>query len=207
MLTPLSAPRLDDPSPEAEDRTPLQRMHDGFFAAGMRLLRSGLPASGGLPTTIVLTLSVDQLESRTGLVTSAHGAVLSVRQALQLAVDANVIPVVFNDTGGVLAYGRKRRFADLGQSYAICARDLRCTFPDCDQPAAWCERDHAPAWARGGRTDVDRMHLTCRRHNQPNRRAGWEPILRAGVPYWIPPPWIDPDRRPRRNPQPERDRR
>ncbi len=132
-----------------------QRLHDGFWQAGMRLLNSSLPAAGGVPTTILLTMSIDQLESRTGVVTSAHGGTLTVEQAVRLGVEANVIPVMFTDTGGIHSYGRKRRFATVGQTYAMYARDLRCTFPGCDQPAAWCERDHAPGWSDGGETNID----------------------------------------------------
>ncbi len=157
-----------------------------------------------MPTTILLTMSIDQLETRTGVVTSAHGGSLTVEQAVRLGVEANVIPVIFTDTGGIHSYGRKRRFATVGQTYAMYARDLRCTFPGCDQPAAWCERDHAPGWGEGGETDIDAMHLTCRRHNQPKRRAGWQPTVHKGVPQWIPPRWIDPHQRPQTNPQPER---
>lgn len=170
----------------------------------MRLLRGGLPGAGGIPTTIVLTLSLEQLETRSGVITTAHGGTLTVAQALRLAAQARAIPVLFTDTGGVLSFGRARRFASTGQTYAMYARDLRCTFPGCDQPAAWCEHDHTPAWIDGGHTDINQMHLTCRLHNQPHRRAGWTPAMIDGIPHWRPPPWIDPAQALQRNPQPER---
>lgn len=211
VLTPLAAPSTEKPSTDptctgrdADLRTATQRRHDGFYEAAMRLLGGGLPASGGVPTTLIVSLSVDQLETRTGVATTAHGGILTVPQALRAAAEANLIPVVFDDVGGVLAFGRRRRVASIGQTYAIYARDLRCTVPGCDQPGAWCERDHAPAWCDGGQTDIDGMHLTCRHHNQPKHRNGWKPAIINGVPHWIPPPWIDPDQTPRRNPQPER---
>ena len=37
---------------------------------------------------------MDQLESRTGLLTTAHGGVISVRQALRIASEADIVPVV-----------------------------------------------------------------------------------------------------------------
>jgi hypothetical protein len=50
------------------------------------LLRSGqLPASGGTPATVLVTMTVEQLESRTRLVTTGHGGQLTVSQALRLA--------------------------------------------------------------------------------------------------------------------------
>ena len=40
-----------------------------------------------------------------------HGGLISVPEALRLAGEADIIPVVLTDTGGVLGYGRARRVA------------------------------------------------------------------------------------------------
>jgi hypothetical protein len=75
-------------------------MHDALADAAGRLLASGdLPPSGGTPATVLLTLSLEQLETRTGLVTTAHGGTISVTEALRFAGEANVIPVVLDSTG------------------------------------------------------------------------------------------------------------
>jgi len=66
-------------------------------------------------------MSLDQLETRTGLVTTAHGGTVSVPEALRLAGEANVIPVVLDSTG-ILAYGQARRTATVGQRLARGAR-------------------------------------------------------------------------------------
>jgi Domain of unknown function (DUF222) len=59
---------------EPDRRTPGQRRHDALVDAGRRLLRSGdLPDAGGTPATVLLTLTLDQLETRLGLATTAHG--------------------------------------------------------------------------------------------------------------------------------------
>jgi hypothetical protein len=57
---------------------------------------------------VLLTLTRDQLESRTGLVTTGHGGQLTVNAALRVAGEAGLIPVVIG-TDGVLGYGRTRR--------------------------------------------------------------------------------------------------
>jgi hypothetical protein len=78
---------LAKPTP-AEDgthdpRTPGQRSHDGLQDALLALLRSGkLPACNGVAATIVLTMTDQQAETRTGLATTGHGALISVDQAL-----------------------------------------------------------------------------------------------------------------------------
>lgn len=68
-----------------------------------------------------------------------------------------MLPVVLADAGGVLAYGRSRRLASLGQRKALFARDRGCTFPGCTRSAARSEIHHATDWANGGRTDLDNL--------------------------------------------------
>jgi hypothetical protein len=101
-------------------------VHDGLAdAAGLLLAGDDLPPSGGTPATVLLTMTLDQLESRTGLVTTAHGGTMSVAEALRLAGQAEIIPIVL-DTEGVLAYGTAHRTATVGQRYALAARDKGC---------------------------------------------------------------------------------
>src|SRR5882724_6740599 len=92
VLDPLAAPKPSD-ADGPDPRSPGQRMHDALADAAHRLLASGdLPPSGGVPATVLLTLTLDQLETRTGHVTTAHGGTVSVYEALKQAGDANVIP-------------------------------------------------------------------------------------------------------------------
>lgn len=135
-----------------------------------------------------------------GLALLGHGQLISAAQLLRIACDAAVIPVVFNDAGGVLAYGRERRLASRGQRLALVARDGGCTFPGCDRPAAWTEVHHIHEWAAGGATDLDNMVLLCRFHHRHFAALGWQVRMSTdGLPDWIPPPWLDHQRRPVRN--------
>jgi hypothetical protein len=56
---------------------------------------------------------------------------ISLTQLLTLAAEAHIIPVLCNDTSGILAYGRTRRTATTGQRHALTARDRGCSFPAC----------------------------------------------------------------------------
>jgi hypothetical protein len=198
VLDPLAAPRpsdVDGPDP----RSPGQRLHDALADAAARLLASDeLPPSGGTPATVLLTMSLDQLETRTGLVTTAHGGTLSVATALSLADQANVIPVVLDSTG-ILAYGLARRTATTGQRFALAARDKGCCFPGCDAPPGWTQVHHILPWILGGRTDLDNECLLCGYHHREHEKRGWTVTMTDGQPYWIPPPWIDPAQTPIRN--------
>jgi len=43
------------------------------------------------------------------------------------------------------------------------------------------------------------MTLKCSFHHREFERCGWAVTMIDGIPNWIPPPWIDPDRTPIRN--------
>ncbi|HTZ44553.1 MAG TPA: DUF222 domain-containing protein, partial [Jatrophihabitans sp.] len=95
-LTPLAEPRQRDEL-GAETRSIAQRWHDAFEQAGRMLLDSGtLPNQAGLPAQLIITIDLHDLERRAGRATTHHGGTLSIREALRLAADANVIPVVLD---------------------------------------------------------------------------------------------------------------
>ncbi|MBW8822183.1 MAG: HNH endonuclease [Streptomyces sp.] len=124
---------------------------------------------------------------------------ISARRLLAWACEAQIVPVVFNDSGGILNYGRTRRFASPGQRLALAARDRGCSFPGCDRPPAWCEAHHILEWIFGGETNLDNLTLVCSYHHRNFAHAGWHAEIRDGVVWWTPPAWEDPERRPRRN--------
>jgi hypothetical protein len=195
---------LAAPAPAADGtrdpRTAGQRRHDALLDAGLRLLRSAdLPDCGGAPVTVVATLTEEQLRERAGYATTGHGDPISVAGLLALAAEADVIPVVLNDAGGVMSYGRTRRLASPAQRRALTARDRGCCFPQCTRPAAWTEAHHVIPWSEGGTTDLDNLALLCGHDHREHRKQGWDCVMIGGVPHWRPPAFLDPDRKPRRN--------
>jgi uncharacterized protein DUF222/HNH endonuclease len=199
VLDTLARP-VPDNDGEPDRRSPGQRRHDALLDAGRRLLRAGpLPDAGGTPATVVVTMTLEQVEARSGVVTTAHGGAISVAQALQIAAEADIVPIVFSDAGGVLSYGLTRRIASIGQRRALAARDRGCSFPNCDRPPEWCETHHVIPWSEGGRTDLENLTLVCGFHHREHRKRGWTCHLTDGVPHWRPPPWIDSTQTPRRN--------
>ena len=196
-LLPLAAPRPC--GEQRDDRSAPQRLHDALdYAADMLLASGQLPASGGTPATVLLTMTLDQLESRAGLVTTGHGGQLTVNQALRLAGAADVIPVVIG-TVGLMGYGRSRRIASAAQRRALAGRDGGCVFPGCDHPPDWSEAHHVTPWDRGGKTDLANLALLCDHHHDHHQRTGWRITMINGRPHAIPPPWIDPHQTPIRN--------
>jgi len=82
-----------------------------------------------------------------------------VPQALRIAAEADIMPIVVGDAGGILGYGLTRRTASPGQRRALAARDRGCSFPGCDRPPDWCETHHVIPWVDGGRTDLHNLTL------------------------------------------------
>jgi hypothetical protein len=134
-----------------------------------------------------------------GIGRTAHGGLISLGELGCALCEAEVDAVAVNQWGGVLAFGRSRRLATKAQRLALAARDGGCSFPSCTRPAAWCEAHHVRPWHNDGDTDLDNLTLVCSYHHRHFERLGWCVIMAAGVPMWIPPPWVDPDRTPRRN--------
>ena len=131
--------------------------------------------------------------------TTTFGSPLSIRELVRIAEQAEIIPTFLNDTGGVMAYGRLRRYASPGQVKALIGRDKGCSFPSCTAPPEWCESHHIIEWWRGGKTELANLTLLCGYHHRDFLRCGWIVEIRGGVPVWIPPQWIDEERRPQVN--------
>src|SRR5690349_1160887 len=200
ILNTLARPAPDGDGGEPDRRSPGQRRHDALLDAGQRLLRAGtLPDAGGTPATVLLTVTLEQVEARTGLATTGHGGRISVPQALRIAAEADIMPIVLSDAGGILGYGLTRRTASTGQRQALAARDRGCSFPGCDRPPDWCETHHVTPWVDGGRTDLHNLTLACGFHHREHRKRGWTCHMTDGVPYWRPPRWLDPAQTARRN--------
>lgn len=204
ILDTLSRPLPVDDAGTEDPRSPGQRRHDAMLEAGKRLLRSGtLPNSGGVPATLGVTLTGDQLRvyeaGRPATATTDAGDIVSAEEALRWTEDGEIHTTVLSPSGGILSYGRGRRTASPGQRRAMAHRDKGCSFPGCTRPPSWCEAHHAPAWAGDGQTDTDTMVLLCSYHHRHHEQLGWSVQIRDGVPEWIPPAWLDEQRRPRRN--------
>ncbi len=199
VLDALAAPQpSSDSGPDT--RTPAQRRHDALDHMCRRLLAGGrLPSTGGIPATVLLTLTLDQLESRLGHATTTHGGTLTIPAALALAAEAEVVPLVLSSRGAVLHLGRTRRLATAAQRLALTTRDGGCSFPGCDAPPRWNEVHHIHHWARGGSTDIATMTNLCPYHHDNAERQGWTPRMINSIPHWIPPSHVDPTRTPRRN--------
>nr|WP_246044990.1 HNH endonuclease signature motif containing protein [Rhodococcus oryzae] len=191
-----------------DTRTAPQRNHDAFKEALRALLASGILGSHrGLPVTAIITMTLDRLEHATGVATTASGGTLPIRDALTMAQRSHPVLVLFDHNGRPLHLGRSKRLATADQRLALIAADGGCTRPGCDAPATMTAVHHIHDWSKGGATDIDALTLGCDGchaliHDGPggwHTRTAPEGTEYAGHTEWIPPPHIDPDRKPRVN--------
>ena len=93
--------------------------------------------------------------------------------ARELAADARWRRWITDEHGTLTAVGTTRyRPPDALRQFVI-ARDQRCRFPGCHQPAQHCDLDHAMPYDQGGPTDASNLGALCRRHHRIKTTGGW----------------------------------
>ncbi|BBY30795.1 HNH endonuclease signature motif containing protein [Mycolicibacterium sediminis] len=178
-------------------RTLEQRRHDAFEYIGrMALDKTERGQHGGLPTTIIVRTTLQDLATRAGIGVTGGGTLIPVADVLTMAArkDATNYLAVFDDaTGAVLDLFRTRRTASVAQRLALIARDGGCTKPGCTVPAYRTQVHHAAAdWSNGGDTNVDDLTLACGPDNRAVGPGGWTTRLTdTHHVEWIPPPGLD----------------
>ena len=188
-----------DPADE-DNRTLPQKRLDALMHIAGEYTGKDDGKRAGTKVTMVVTCDLKTLRSGRGRA-SIFGVdqPISAAAARRLAADAEIIPVVLGGRSEVLDVGRARRLFTPAQRLAMAIRDGGCGWPGCEAPAHWCEAAHAKnPWVTNGRTDVADGALLCPFHHRRLDHDGWRFEMRAGIPYFIPPPWVDSEQKPRR---------
>jgi hypothetical protein len=199
MLGPLAKPQKQ-PDGSPDPRSLPQRQGDAMCDIVHLAAKSdGLPKQGGTRPHLNVHLDLNVLTDAVGTATLDSGTPLCPSAARRLACDADLIPIVLNGDSIPLDVGRTRRLVKPAQRKALVARDRGCAYPGCTLAARWCDAHHVRHWIDGGPTDLANMVLLCRRHHRVLHHSAWEIQFLKGIPYFLPPAWLDPDRTPVRN--------
>lgn len=184
---------------ERDDRTlGLQRL-DALESIARDSLRHDDGEVAGTAVTMVVDIDYDALVSGIGVATiEGIDTPISAATARRLACDAELLPRVFGGPSERLDLGRAERLFSRAQRRAIAFRDGGCTWPGCTAPPGWCEVAHIVAWLLGGPTDLENGILLCPFHHRRFDRDEWGFEWRDGIPWFIPPPWLDATRTARR---------
>ncbi len=189
-------PEVDGPPSEEsvrrDTRSPAQRNHDGLNAALRALLASGkLGQHNGLPATIIVTTTLQDLESASGTGLTGGGTRLPMSDVIRMARHSHHYLAIFDKAKAVALYHTKR-LASPGQRIVLYAKDRGCTRPGCTMPGYWCEVHHVDDWATTHCTDVNKLTLACGSDHPLVEPGGWITRKRAnGDTEWIPPPHLD----------------
>ncbi|HKS00845.1 MAG TPA: HNH endonuclease, partial [Arthrobacter sp.] len=135
----------------------------------------------------------------TGSGTFTYTGPVTASTIRKIACDADTIPILLGSQGRILDIGRTTRIFPPHIRKALTARDQGCAFPNCTIPASWCEAHHITYWSQGGHTSTDNGVLLCTAHHHLIHKEQWKIHIKNGVPWFIPPPHIDPRQQPRQN--------
>jgi len=129
------------------------------YADALELLATAGDAAGAQSTTLLV---VAQYDAVAGRVAGAHlpdGTPVTADELVKLAVEAKVVPAIFDTPGRPLWLGRASRDANAAQRIALAARDGGCV--GCGARHNICEPHHEEHWEHGGPTEIDNLRLLC----------------------------------------------
>ena len=213
-----SEDEVGNPITAADDRTREQKLLDGLtavFDTGMSLASTTFPTVGGHPPQLSVLMDYQTLYDQlthdcpvTG--PSRPTATNFISQALftgpispssirPLSCEAELIPTVLGTSGAILDMGRKARLFTPDQRRALIARDRGCAAPNCTIPAPWCDAHHVDPWNAGGSTAITNAVLLCSHHHHAVHAGLWTVTMHEDIAWFTPAPYLDPDRRARRN--------
>jgi hypothetical protein len=176
---------------QGDTRSLGQRNHDALLAAARALLASGaLGQHNGLPASIIVTTTLDELEKGAGKAMTGGGTLLPMSDVIRLGSHAHHYLAIF-DKGKSLALYHTKRLASPAQRIVLYAKDRGCTFPGCTIPGYLCEVHHCDPYATNPVTDINQLTFGCGpNHDLANQ--GWTTHKNSrGHTEWIPPPHLD----------------
>jgi len=182
-------------------RSPRERYGDAFSdTLDLALNSPDLPTQAGERAHVMIAISLENLRSGLGTALLGDTGTMSAAEARLHACDCSIIPAVLGTNSEPLDVGRLRRLVPPGIRRALYLRDRGCAFPGCHRPPRHCQGHHLRHWADGGPTELGNLALMCAHHHRLLHRSGWEVRIAAdGLPEFLPPIFLDKQRKPRRN--------
>ncbi|WP_336646707.1 HNH endonuclease signature motif containing protein [Microbacterium sp. USHLN186] len=195
---------VDGDEADADRRTVTMMRADALalFCAHVLDCESRLPLAGAC---VIVRINLEDLQAGTGSGTiDGIDQPVSITAIRRMAAAGSVIPCVLDSAGDILDWGRERRLFTRAQKLALVDRDGGCAM--CALPPDMTEGHHINWWTRDtGPTDLTNGILLCSTCHHRIHDNGWNIRIensdaRSGIRgrvWFIPPPHIDPERRPR----------
>ena len=155
----------EDPKKRA---TPQQRMADAL--AELICEPAGDGNSAG--TDLLVIADFDVIKQQLDNPRLADGSPIPVVEMHRLALEANLLPSIFDTKAQDMWLGRRLRTASEAQRVALIARDQHCI--GCSANPLWCRAHHIIWWSKNGPTDVDNLVLVCDDCHHKIHDHGWQ---------------------------------
>src|SRR4051812_41175532 len=186
----------DDPAadPAVEDtRTLDQRRLEAFAAIARESLQHDPGDMSGTPVAMLVTITEEALTTGVGTAQIfGVGEPVSAKTARRMACSAKIFPVVLSGDSVPLDFGQGRRLFSEAQRLAMALRDGGCVWWGCPEPPGRCDAAHVEGWwAQDGPTNLSNGVLLCPYHHRRFDNDGWALEFRNGIPYLVPPAWVD----------------
>ncbi|WP_420445374.1 HNH endonuclease [Candidatus Poriferisodalis sp.] len=180
--------RLFKDEDPAARRTPQQRMAD---AISQLICDPDTKRPAGASLIVVADYDMVNHQLTNGRL--ADGTPIPIGEIAKIAVDAEVLPAIFDAATGDLRMGRTRRTATDLQRAALALRDKGCV--GCGISPERCQHHHIDHWQHGGHTDYTNLVTVCPNcHNDKIHQQGftveWDT---AGSRYRLQPPTQPPN--------------
>ena len=181
------------PRSKDDQRTPAQRRADALVDLTRQVLEAGdgVRGRGGQRPHLTVTATLETLRGEPGAPAGelAGRYPVAPETVQRIACDAALTPMLVDQAGDPLDFGRTMRTASPALRRAVVLADKHCCFPGCDRPAEWCDVHHLDDWVKGGRTRRVDLRLVCRPHHRLLHEGSWR-LERGdeGVIVAVPPP-------------------
>ena len=165
--------------------TPAQRYADALEAL---ITRHGTGTGGkSQRTTLVVAADYDTVADQLDNPRLVDGTPLAPSEFLQIALEADILPALFDTKSQPLWLGHKYRHASVAQRIALAIRDRGCVI--CGAPNSFCQAHHVIFWEHGGPTDIDNLVLLCSDcHHHRIHELGADLIRHPDGTYSLEPP-------------------
>ncbi|WP_419839420.1 DUF222 domain-containing protein [Candidatus Poriferisodalis sp.] len=146
--------RLCQHEDPAARRTPAQRMADAITQ-----LICDRDAERPAGASLIVVADYDMVNHQLTRGRLADGTPIPIGEIARIAVDAEVLPAIFEAATGDLRMGRTRRTATDLQRAALALRDKGCV--GCGIAPERCQHHHIDHWQHGGHTDYQNLVTVC----------------------------------------------
>ncbi len=179
----------------AAQRTPPQRTADAITQ--LMLDPDAKRPSGA---SLIVVADYDMVNHQLANGRLADSTPIPIDEIAKIAVDAQVLPTIFEAATGDLRMGRTSRTATDMQRAALAFRDKGCV--GCGIPPERCQHHHIDFWRHDGRTDYDNLVTVCPDcHNDKIHRQGFTVEWNPDVPGFGLQPPNQPTHRPTDQPE------